>query len=68
MADFRRALEDGLERPIIDETELDGTYDLKVHGEATSTEEFFGMLRVQLGLMLTPERRNVEMLVIRLLQ
>jgi len=68
MADFRRALEDGLERPIIDETNLQGTYDLVVHGNARSTEEFLGMLRDQLGLVLTPEHRNIEMLVIKLLQ
>lgn len=68
MADFRRVLEDGLGRPIIDETKLDGTYDLVVHGNARSTEELLGMLRDQLGLVLTPEHRNIEMLVIRLLQ
>jgi uncharacterized protein (TIGR03435 family) len=68
MADFSRVLEDGLERPIIDETNLDGTYDLEVHGDARSTEEFLGMLRDQLGLVLKPEHRNIEMLVVRLLQ
>ena len=68
MADFRRVLEDGLGRPIMDETKLDGTYDLVVHGNAHSTEELLGMLRDQLGLVLTPEHRNIEMLVIRLLQ
>jgi uncharacterized protein (TIGR03435 family) len=68
MADFRRVLEDGLERPIIDETNLDGTYDLEVHGNASSTEEFIGMLRDQLGLVLRPEQRSIEMLMIRLLQ
>ena len=68
IADFRRVLEDGLGRPIIDETKLDGTYDLVVHGNAHSTEEFLGMLRDQLGLVLTPEHRNIEMLVIKLLQ
>jgi uncharacterized protein (TIGR03435 family) len=54
MANFCRALEDGLGRPIIDETKLDGTYDLVVHGSVRSTEEFLGMLRDQLGLVLTP--------------
>ena len=42
MAEFRRALEDGLERPIIDETNLDGTYDLATKESANSTEEFLG--------------------------
>jgi len=68
MADFLRALEDGLHRPIINETNLTSTYDFEIHGNARSTEEFLGMLRDQLGLVLTPEHRNVEMLVVRLLQ
>ena len=37
MDDFRRALEDGLHRPVIDETGLDGYYDFKLAGEAHST-------------------------------
>jgi uncharacterized protein (TIGR03435 family) len=68
MEDFRRMLEDGLERLIIDETGLGGTYDLEFHGNAGSTEELLSMLRDQLGLVLTPEHRNIEMLVIGLLQ
>jgi Protein of unknown function (DUF3738) len=34
MDDFRRALEDGLHRPVIDETGLDGYYDFKLAGDA----------------------------------
>ena len=67
MEGFRLALEDGLGRPILDETRLDGTYDLEVRGNARSTEEFLGMLRDQLGLVLTPEHRSIEMLVVKLL-
>jgi uncharacterized protein (TIGR03435 family) len=68
MDGFRRVLEDGLERSVIDETNLNGVYDFAVHGNARSTEEFLCMLREQVGLLLTPEHRNIEMLVIRLLQ
>ena len=68
MADFRRVLEDGLKRPIVDETGLDGTYDFEVHGNARGTDEFLGMLRDQLGLVLTPGQGKIEMLVIRLLE
>jgi hypothetical protein len=57
---------EGLQRPIIDETNLEGTYDLEVHGNARTTEEFLVMLRDQLGLIL-PEHRNIEMPAIRLL-
>ena len=68
MDGFRRALEDGLGRPIVDETKLDGTYDLVVKGNARRTEEFLDMLRDQLGLVLSPENRSIEMLVVRPLQ
>jgi uncharacterized protein (TIGR03435 family) len=68
MADFCRVLEDGLERPIVDETNLDGTYDIEVHGNPRGADEFLAMLRDQVGLVLTPEHRNIEMLVMRLLQ
>lgn len=68
MVDFRRLLEDGLGRPVVDETNLDATYDLELHGTAANMDEFIGMLRDQLGLVLTSEHRNIEMLVIRLIQ
>lgn len=62
--DFRRALEQGLNRPIIDETNLKGTYDLVVHGNGRTTEEFLHQLRDQLGLVLTPAVRTIDMLVV----
>ena len=65
MDDFRRALEDGLHRPIVDEAKLTGFYDFKIEGKAQTTEEFLGMLRDQLGILLTPTQRSIEMLMIR---
>jgi uncharacterized protein (TIGR03435 family) len=65
MDDFRRSLEDGLERPIVDETNLTGRFDLAVHGKARNTEEFLQLLRDQLGLVLTPAQRRIEMLVVK---
>jgi uncharacterized protein (TIGR03435 family) len=64
MDDFRRMLEHGLKRPIVDETNLKGEYDLEVHGKARTPEEFLQMLRDQTGLVLTPAQRGVEMLVV----
>ncbi len=63
--DFRLALEGHLDRPIVDETKLTGRYDLAVKGEAKTTEEFFDMLRDQLGLVLTPSQRSIEIVVVR---
>lgn len=65
MDEFRRALEDGLHRPVVDETGLTGIYDFKVKGEARTTEEFLGMLRDQLGLVVTPGRRSIGVLAVR---
>ena len=68
MDDFRRGLEEGLHRPVIDETGLTGFYDFQVKGEAQTTEEFLAILRDQLGLLVTPVRRSIEMIVVRALQ
>ena len=64
MDSFRLALEQGLNCPILDETNLKGTYDIAVHG-AQSTDEFLRMLRDQSGIVLTRAQRDVEMLVVR---
>ncbi len=68
MDDFRRALEDGLHRPVIDETGLDGYYDFKLAGETHSTDEFLSMLHEQLGLVVTSARRSIAMIDVRPLQ
>ena len=62
MDEFARQLEQGLGRPVIDESGLDGVYDLEVRGNAKNTEEFIRMLREQTGLVLTPATRSVEFL------
>jgi uncharacterized protein (TIGR03435 family) len=62
MDDFRRILEDGLNRPIIDETNMNGNYDLVVHGAAKG--RFIEAMRDQVGLVLKEARRPVDMLVV----
>jgi uncharacterized protein (TIGR03435 family) len=64
MDGFRQDLERGLGRPVIDETGLEGVYDLEVHGNAKNTEEFIRMLREQTGLVLTPATRSIEILTL----
>ncbi len=68
MDDFRQQLERGLGRPVIDETGLEGVYDLEVQGNATNTAEFIQMLRQQMGLVLTTATRNIEFLTLRSLK
>jgi uncharacterized protein (TIGR03435 family) len=59
-------IEHGLDRPLLDETNLPGSYAIDVHTDATTTEDFLRLLSGRLGLITTSARRNVRMLVIRL--
>jgi uncharacterized protein (TIGR03435 family) len=65
MDDFCKTLEHGLDRPVVDETGLGGRYDIELSCGHTSTSEFLQRLRTQLGLHLTPARRDVTMVVVR---
>jgi uncharacterized protein (TIGR03435 family) len=65
MDQFRQDLERGLGRPVIDETGLEGLYDMEVHGDARNTDEFIRMLRDQTGLVLTSATRSIEVLRLR---
>jgi uncharacterized protein (TIGR03435 family) len=65
MDDFRQDLERSLDRPVINETGLDGVYDIEVKGNAKNTGEFIQALREQTGLVLTPATRNIEFVVLR---
>ncbi len=55
----------GTGRPVIDETGLEGVYDIEVQGNARNTEEFIRALREQAGLVLTGTTRSIEMLRVR---
>ena len=52
-----------LNRPVIDETNLQGLCETNIHGDGSGTRSFLEMLSSQLGLQVTPERRPVEVLV-----
>lgn len=65
MSDLQRALENGLNRPVVDETGRNGVYDFQIRGAAHSTEEFLDLMRRQVGLTVEPDRRNVEMVIVR---
>jgi uncharacterized protein (TIGR03435 family) len=67
MDDVRRCLESALNRAVLDETGLNGAYDIQVHGNARNTEEFLKLLADQQGILLTPNLRDVQMLVVRAL-
>jgi uncharacterized protein (TIGR03435 family) len=64
MADFRRTLEPDLDRVLVDETHLTGTFDFAVNKYANQ-QELFQLLHDQLGLVVTPAERNVTVLAVR---
>lgn len=63
MEHFCAMLESGLGRMVIDETHLTGSFAIEVRG-AHTTEEFLQQLDKEYGLLVTPGRRNVKMLVV----
>ena len=65
VADFCWTLEEGLDRPVVDETHLTGRYDFEVNQGDHTQDEFFAMLAGQLGLVVTPGVRNVSVVVVR---
>ena len=56
---FCHTLEEALGRPVVDETRLDGGYDIELSGERG---ELIERLRRELGLVLTADRRPVAWL------
>ena len=64
MADLRHTLEPDLDRVLLDETHLAGSYDFTV-SNYSSQQELFRLLHDQLGLVVTPAQRNVIVLAVR---
>lgn len=61
--DLCHCLEAHLDRPLIDETNIKGSFDFQVKDAAAG--DFIQRLRDQLGLVVTVAPRSVEMLVFR---
>lgn len=64
ISDFRRTIEGDLDRVLLDETHLTGSFDFTV-GNYTSQQQLFQLLHDQLGLVVTPAERNVTVLAVR---
>jgi uncharacterized protein (TIGR03435 family) len=64
LPDLGRTLEQDLDRPLVDETHLTGSYDFKV-GSYDNKESLFKLLREQLGVVVTPGQRSVTVLSVR---
>ena len=63
--EFCNMLEKMVDRKIIDETHLTGHYDFELPKEDNAHDLLLDRLHEELGLVLTPERRTVSMLVVR---
>jgi uncharacterized protein (TIGR03435 family) len=64
LADFRRTLEPDLDRVLVDETKLRGSYDFKI-GLYANQKQLFELMHVGLGLVVTPAQRKVTVLTVR---
>jgi len=60
---FCKTLEQDLDRPVVNETNLNGRFTLTVQATDGKKNDFLDRLRDQLGLSVTQEQRNVEILV-----
>ena len=65
MEELCQLLESGLDHPVLDDTRLTGTYVVKVHTEVVNTRDFLHVLCDKLGLVVTSERRDVPVLIVR---
>jgi uncharacterized protein (TIGR03435 family) len=66
---LRQKLESILEQPVVDETELNGQYDLQLKWDQQddkrlNAQALIKSVREQLGLELTPAKRSIEVLVL----
>lgn len=57
-------LESMLDRPVVNETNLPGEFVFRVENSTDAQSNFLDRLREQLGLVLTPSQRNVEVLML----
>ncbi len=66
LGEFAEILEWNLDRPVLNETGIEGTFHIRVpepvEGEAKSFNE---RLRERTGLVISPAERNVECLVVK---
>jgi len=61
--EFCHWLESSLDRPVVNETALEGKFKFDVKSSEGKENDFLERLRGQLGLVITPAQRNVETLV-----
>jgi uncharacterized protein (TIGR03435 family) len=63
--EFCRTLEFGLDRPVVNETNLEGEYEFRLKAAAGSENDFRERLRDQLNLNIAPTERRLQMVVLK---
>ncbi len=61
--EFCRQLESVLDRPVVNETNLQGEFEFRVEHNEKEKNDFLERLREKTGLVINPGQRNVEVLV-----
>jgi uncharacterized protein (TIGR03435 family) len=64
MTAFAETLSDAIQRPVIDETHLPGTFHFDLSWKSTDFASMRKAVNEQLGLQLAEEKRNIQVLVI----
>ena len=62
--EFCHTLEFTLDRPVVNETDLKGEFVFRIEDSRGAENDFLDHLRNQLGLVVAPSQRSVEMLVL----
>ncbi len=62
--DFCRMLETGLDRPVVNETNMKGEYAFQLKSAAGAHNDFLDRLRSQFNLSITPAQRRVEVVTL----
>ena len=65
MAELVRMVESVVNQPVIDESGLDGRYDVEVSGPHHSIDAFIAALHRETGLTLTRASREIEIIVVK---
>lgn len=61
--EFCHTLEAQLDRPVVNETKLEGKYEFRLESREGPGNDFLERLHDRLGLVITPTQRQIETLV-----
>jgi uncharacterized protein (TIGR03435 family) len=62
---FCQTLESALDRPVVNETNLQGEFEFNAESSEGTENDFLERLRDRLGLSIAPAQRNIDVLVFR---